>query len=113
MKHVMIDLETLGTLPGSAIMILGAIFFDETGLGDEFYMVARQYSCVKVGLAIDAETASWWETESPEARKNVTASLKRRVSTPYVRCLRHSRSSWNVIPTSGYGVMGQILTIQS
>ena len=67
MKHVMVDLETLGTLPGCAIMSVGAVFFDESGLGDEFCMVARQDNYTQAGLAIDADTASWWAQQSPEA----------------------------------------------
>jgi|JI10StandDraft_1071094.scaffolds.fasta_scaffold45906_4 hypothetical protein len=81
MNHVMVDLETLGTLPGCAIMSVGAVFFDTSGLGDEFYMVAQQDSCIQAGLTIDADTASWWAQRSPAARRVLTESLQKRWHT--------------------------------
>ena len=81
MKHVMVDLETLGTLPGCAIMSVGAVFFDASGLGAEFYMVARQDSCTKAGLTIDAETASWWAQQAPDAQRVLTESPQKRHHT--------------------------------
>lgn len=77
MKHVMVDLETLGTVPGCAIMSIGAVYFDSTGLGKEFYMVAHQDSCYQAGLTIDEGTVDWWSRQSPQARQVVDASLKK------------------------------------
>ena len=75
MKHVMIDLETLGTQPGSAILSIGAVMFDpspEAGtscLGDEFYCVVSKGSCEEAKLEISQATLDWWAKQSPEARK--------------------------------------------
>ena len=34
MKNVMLDLETMGNRPRSAIVAIGAVFFDANGLDD-------------------------------------------------------------------------------
>jgi hypothetical protein len=65
---VMIDIETLGTTPGSAILSLGAVMFGPTGLGEEFYAPISLASCSKAGLAIDPGTVAWWMKQSDAAR---------------------------------------------
>lgn len=69
-QHIMIDLETLGTRPGSVILSIGAVVFDlKTGkLGAEFYKNISRASCEKAGLTTDASTVVWWEQQSPEAK---------------------------------------------
>lgn len=70
MKDVMIDIETLGTRPGSVIISLGAVFFSPTDLGAKFYMVINQISARSVhSLTIDKRTVEWWDRQSPEARQ--------------------------------------------
>lgn len=71
MPHVMLDLETLGTAPGCAILSIGAVEFDpvEGKLGREFYEVVNTQSCEAKGLTKDPSTLAWWEGRSPEARK--------------------------------------------
>jgi exodeoxyribonuclease VIII len=66
---VMVDLETLGTRPGSVITSIGATKFDENGpYGEPFYMRIDLQSCVDVGMLIDIETVKWWMRQSDEAR---------------------------------------------
>ena len=69
-QHIMIDLETLGTRPGSVILSIGAVVFDlKTGkLEAEFYKNIDRASCEKVGLTTDNATVEWWEKQSPEAK---------------------------------------------
>lgn len=74
MKDLMTDLETLGTVPGCSILSIGAVFFDHNGLGEEFYMVASRKSCKKLKLHEDPGTLKWWEGQSEEARKVLTAA---------------------------------------
>lgn len=69
MKHVMVDLETLGTVPGCSILSIGAVYFDESGLGEEFYRPVSRLHCQELGLREDAGTIAWWNRQSPEARK--------------------------------------------
>jgi len=70
MKHIMLDLETLGTVPGCSILSVGAVFFDPThGLGEEFYMVVHRRSCEEAGLHEDPDTIAWWNRQSIEATR--------------------------------------------
>jgi hypothetical protein len=70
MNHIMIDLETLGTVPGCAILSIGAVAFNfhSKELGPEFYIVVNQKSCEQYGLKIDRGTLAWWSRQSPEAQ---------------------------------------------
>ena len=77
MQNVMVDLETLGTLPGSIILSIGAVMFDPTRpphacLGEEFYRVVGIPTCEAAGLTASADTLAWWEKQSEGARKVLT-----------------------------------------
>ena len=75
MQEFMIDLETMGTGPGSAIMAIGAIAmdFDTLTLGQEFYATINLASHVAIGGVIDPDTLVWWMRQSDEARMAVTS----------------------------------------
>lgn len=62
MEHLMLDLETLGTKSYSAILSIGAVFFDiETGeTGDSIELFVDLQSCIRNGLEIDIDTLKWW-----------------------------------------------------
>jgi hypothetical protein len=69
MKHVMLDLETLGTRPGSVILSIGAVFFDLDGkTGETFYRNIDPQTCLDVGLTVDPQTKAWWMRQSDAAR---------------------------------------------
>lgn len=70
MAHVMFDLETFGTRPGSVLRSIGAAVFDpETGkIGDTFYRNIDRASCEAVGLKVDPNTEKWWAQQSQEAQ---------------------------------------------
>jgi hypothetical protein len=65
----MIDIETLGRIPGCPILSIGAVEFNprEGVLGRTFYVVADQDQAVW-GFKPEAHTRSWWEKQSPEAQ---------------------------------------------
>lgn len=69
-KHVMLDIETMGVSSNSAIMSVGACYFDPgTGeIGDTFYEKCSLKSCVDAGLEINTSTVLWWMKQSDEAR---------------------------------------------
>ena len=70
---IMLDLETLGTKPGSVIVAIGATKFDLDGVkADPFYSRVCPESCVKAGLQIDTSTIMWWLTQKDEARLEIT-----------------------------------------
>jgi hypothetical protein len=74
MRHVMLDLETWGTRPGSALRSIGAIDFEPTGeIGTNgFYRNIDDQSCADAGLTIDPQTAAWWEKQSSESRQVIS-----------------------------------------
>jgi hypothetical protein len=68
--HVMVDIETLGTSPGSAIVSIGAVAFEpSTGaLGREFEAHIDLQSACSIGLKVEASTVLWWMGQSDAAR---------------------------------------------
>jgi len=89
--HCMIDLETLGTKPGSAILTIGAVKFDEDEIRDEFYQNVDLDSCTEVGLEVDGSTFEWWLQQTDEAQQEITGGVPledplRRFSVFYEDC---------------------------
>lgn len=60
MINVMVDIETLGTNPGSVILSIGAVEFRDGNFLREFYREISPASCQECGLKIDAATVAWW-----------------------------------------------------
>lgn len=69
MKHIMVDLETMGTVPGAVVLSIGAVYFNEDGLGEEFYMPISRAHSAELGLKESADTQKWWSRQSPAARR--------------------------------------------
>ena len=67
--HIMLDLETLGTSPGCAIVSIGACKFSSEGILDEFYRVVVPEATMR----IDVSTTLWWLQQSVEARQIFSA----------------------------------------
>lgn len=77
MKHVMIDLETLGNKPGCVILSIGACYFDPKdsdpeAIGNKFYMTVRQEPQIDRGMHVDSETYQWWMKQNAEAWEAAT-----------------------------------------
>lgn len=83
MRDLMIDIETLGTAPGSVILSIGAVAFDAvTGeFGEEFYAAIDPQSAVAAGLTMDVSTLKWWMMQSEEARRAAFAGERMIVET--------------------------------
>ncbi len=116
MNHLMLDLETWGTAPGSALRSIGAVFFDLDGkTGETFYRNIDKQSCLDAGLKIDPATVSWWsvlgsvrfttlEITRPDldvrrSKKSVTYSKRltpsaQRGARPFSRCPPFSPYAW-------------------
>lgn len=72
--HVMIDLETWGTLPGSALRSIGAVTFSPYGdchTEQRFYANIDLQSCMDVELSINRETQIWWSAQSLDAQNRL------------------------------------------
>lgn len=68
----MLDLETLGTSPGSLILAIGAVKFSQGEITDTFYQRVDPQSCISVGLKMNVSTVMWWLTQGDEARLEIT-----------------------------------------
>lgn len=78
-KHLMIDLETMGNKPDSAIVAIAAVPFDMvSGVSDDalFYEIIDLRSSEKHGGSIDADTVLWWLGKSDNARSEIINSEK-------------------------------------
>lgn len=64
----MLDLETLGTKPGSVIISMAAMAFDfETRkIGRTFERRIDVTASIKKGFKIDGDTLKWWLSQRPE-----------------------------------------------
>lgn len=67
--HIMVDLETMGTRPSAPIVSIGAVWFDETKMHQEFYTTISLQSAVSAGAEIDPSTVSWWLSQEKAAQE--------------------------------------------
>lgn len=67
----MVDIETLGTRPGSIIASIGAAEFTEKGIGRTYHGRIDIKSAEAAGLTMDAPTVGWWMGQSEEARREI------------------------------------------
>ncbi len=67
----MLDIETLGIRPGSAIRSVGAAAFElgGDGVASTFSMNVRAMSCWVAGLTVDQSTIDWWGKQSAAAQE--------------------------------------------
>lgn len=75
-KHLMIDIETLGTQPGCAVTAIGAVWFDPEDNGWRarhrgYYAEIFLEDALKHGTA-SPSTLKWWMGQNDEARKFLT-----------------------------------------
>ena len=70
-KHLMIDIETLGTKSDSVILSIAAVNFDlDTGkTGATFNERIDIQSCLDFGLEIDSKTLQWWLNQPDNVSK--------------------------------------------
>jgi hypothetical protein len=71
--QIMLDLETLGTRPGSVITSIGAVKFGGGEITSDFYIRIDMQSSVDAGLVIDPATLLWWLQRSEKARAELLA----------------------------------------
>lgn len=76
--HVMLDLETLATVPWSCILSVGAVAFTPSGkVVAEFYSNVEPSTCIDIGLIADPKTAQWWaHPDRAEARRAFSTDKK-------------------------------------
>lgn len=93
MKHLMVDLETLGTKPTCPILSIGAVLFDPvTGEMDDkpFYVILDLREQLARGRKPDGDTILWWLRQSKAAQQAITQGP----SVPVVTALDDFRAYW-------------------
>jgi DNA polymerase III epsilon subunit-like protein len=76
MKHIMLDLETLGTGNNAAIVAIGACQFDLPGIlinSNTFYSPVDCDSAMEHGV-VTGSTIKWWMQQSDAARASTFAN---------------------------------------
>lgn len=73
-EDIMLDIETLGTTPGSIVLSIGACAFTDTDITSMFHVHIDSIDSQQQGLHIDASTVMWWLDQSKEAQTSLTAS---------------------------------------
>lgn len=68
-----LDIESMGTTPGSAVVGIGAAFFDfnTSEIDEGFYRAIHLADCCNHGLTIDASTVMWWLGQVDEVRNAI------------------------------------------
>ena len=76
MKHIMLDLETMGTAPNAAIVAIGAVPFNALGVFQNysFYKTIALSSAVNWGGVIDPKTVTWWLQQNDAARNELVSA---------------------------------------
>ncbi|SEG13573.1 3'-5' exonuclease [Marinobacterium lutimaris] len=73
--YIMIDGETAGTGPTSALFSIGAVAYNpmtgEVDIDNAFCSNIDLQSCIDAGLTIDGEAIYWWLERSTEARAGI------------------------------------------
>lgn len=67
-NHYMIDLETMGIRPTSAVVSIGIVRFNQEELLETFYTPVSLANCYELGMTFDQSTVDWWARQSVEAR---------------------------------------------
>jgi hypothetical protein len=74
LTDIMIDLETLDTLPTATILTIGAVKFDPFGDDinnprcEKLYLRVDLDSCDRIGLTVSPQTIEWWGNQDPKAQ---------------------------------------------
>lgn len=66
-NHLMLDLETLDTSPGAAVLSLGAVAFDKEGIKDKTLWVFNLEENISK-RRVNADTLLWWLSQGDSAK---------------------------------------------
>lgn len=77
MRHIMLDIETLGIKPGCIVLSIGAVEFDHTGITKEFIVHIDPQDAERCGLSAEAGTVMWWLSQSKEAQDALSTGTPR------------------------------------
>lgn len=70
MRHLMIDVETMGGAPDGAVIAIGARLFTETEILQGFEVFIDTEAAKRFGR-VDQRTMNWWSKQDPDVYKQV------------------------------------------
>lgn len=116
--NVMIDLETLDSIPTANIIAIGAVRFDRNGASTVFYTAVEWTSGRDVGLTASQDTIDWWSAQGEEARHVFEDESRKPIGEALALLtafLRPSEKVWgngasfdNVILANAYRAIGEV-----
>ena len=69
--HYVLDLETMGKGPTSAIVAIGCVRVENLAITGSLYRRVRLESALQAGLHVDASTIEWWLQQGEAARAEI------------------------------------------
>ena len=112
MINLMIDIETLGTIPGSVILAIAAVPFNVPATGVvPFYEKINKDSCIASGLFTQRDTLSWWAKQSVEAYAEAFSG-KRELKEVLLELTEYC-SQWKNVKVWGNGASFDIPLIEA
>lgn len=92
--HMMVDLETLGVVPGSAILSIGAVVWHENiGTVATLHVRVELLSCLLEGMTINPDTVRWWR-EQALGNPSALDSLRAEPPVPLEEALQALSDLW-------------------
>ena len=85
MAHIMLDIETIDTLPTSVVLSFGAVKFDPYSLADPYDGMYHRLQLDEQsthGRTISDDTVEWWSKQHPDAQKEVFDESIERTDIP-------------------------------
>jgi DNA polymerase III epsilon subunit-like protein len=76
MRHLMLDIETLGTTPGCVVLSVGAVEFNENAFCGDFHAHVDIESAVQAGLKLEHRTVMWWLEQDKDAQEAMLRAEK-------------------------------------
>jgi hypothetical protein len=92
MKHIVLDLETLGKKPGCVVWAIGAVCFESEypwAPVAEFYQLIDIFDSAVGGFTVDPETKEWWNQQSGDSKKELDKAYDPGWSSYPTVVLRH------------------------
>lgn len=112
-NHLMIDFETLGKNPDTAVLSLGAVLFNREKIIDSKEWTFDLKEQLRAKRSIDPATLLWWLEQGPDAQKVLSKSTKDGQSVHAILPAFHSWVLPHKVKVWGCGASFDIPIIES
>ena len=115
MKHVMVDLETLGVNPGCVVLSIGACTFDQEKISDTFTANIDIKSQTEAGQRIEGATLEWWLGNKLDLASRVHVQAPQAALLDFAKWLLIQRNGsmriWANSPMFDMAILGEMYRI--